>query len=162
VSFATLRRGRALAALATIVVAAGALAYWTAAGSGSATTQLGAPGQLTLTPGTPTAQLYPGGASSVAVVATNPNPYPVRIGSLELDTDEGSGFEVDAVHGGCDASVLSLAPRDNGGAGWSVPPRVGANNGSLAIDLTGALTMDVGAANECQGATFTVYLVAGS
>jgi len=31
----------------------------------------------------------------------------------------------------------------------------------LAITLTNALTMSASAASACQGATFTVYLVAG-
>ena len=41
----------------------------------------------------------------------------------------------------------------NGGAGWTVP-----GSGVLSVTLTGALAMGSGAANACQGATFTVHL----
>ena len=42
-------------------------------------------------------------------------------------------------------------------SGWDVPA-----NGSLAIDLTGALAMSSAAVDACQGASFTVYLTASA
>jgi hypothetical protein len=152
-----------LAALLTIGLAAAALGFWTATGSGTATTALESPNQLTLSPGIPQAELTPGGRSSVAVIATNSNPYFVRIGSLALDTAAvGGGFVVDPGHSGCDPSVLHLAPQDNGGAGWRVPPQVASTDGTQVIDLSDALGMDASAASACQGASFTVDLVAGA
>lgn len=161
----TQKRARGLLLAATIAVglATGAFAYWMATGSGSATTVLGSPEQLTLTVGTADAQLTPGHPASVAVVATNTNPYFVNIGSLMLDTAEGTGgFDVDAGHSGCDASALHMATQNNGGAGWRVPPKVATTDGTLEFEMGEALTMDADAADACQGASFTVYLVAGA
>jgi hypothetical protein len=152
-----------LAATVAFGLSSGAVAYWMSTGSGNATTVLASPDQLTLSPGTPEAQLQPGDFAGVAAVATNSNPYFVQIDSLVLDTSAGTGgFDVDAGHGGCDPSVLHLAPQNNGGTGWRVPPRVGSTNGTQTIDLTAALSMDSGAASACQGASFTVHLMAGS
>lgn len=144
-------------------LAAGAFAYWMGAGSGSATTVVGSPEQLDLGPGTPSAQLIPSDTSSVTAIATNPNPYFVQIGSLTLDTTAGTGgFDVDVAHSGCDTAALHFAPQDNGGGGWRVPPMVDAIDGTQAIDMGDALSMDAGAANACQGASFTVHLIAGT
>ncbi len=139
-----------------------AVAYWSGNGTGSATTVLTEVQTLSLAPGTPTAQLYPGDDASVAIVATNPNPFFVRIASLVLDTDEGAPFVVDAGHSGCDVAALSFVTQDNGGAGWEVPPRTGSTDGTLTIDLASALQMSAAASNACQGATFTVHLEARS
>lgn len=141
-------------------LAAGAIAFWSASGSGSATTVLPDAQSLAFEPGIPTAQLYPGDDASVAIVATNPNPYFVDIGSLVLDTDDGEPFIADAAHSGCDVSVLSFITQENGGAGWQVPPRVGTTDGTLTIDMSSAMAMSAEAADACQGATFTVHLEA--
>ena len=155
------RAGAVLVAIAiTASLAAGAIAFWSASGSGSATTVLTDVQALTFEPGIPTTQLYPGDDASVAIVATNPNPYFVGIGSLVLDTDDGEPFVADAAHSGCDVSVLSFITQENGGAGWQVPPRVGTTDGTLTIDMSSAMTMSAEAADACQGATFTVHLEA--
>lgn len=149
--------------LATLVVlglvAAGvAAAYVGGVGSGSASADTGATQSVSLGPATPEDQLYPGGEAGVAVTITNPNPGPVRVGSLALDTSEGSGgFAVDGGHSGCGLETLAFATQSNGGAGWTVP-----GSGSLSITLSGALSMTSSAANACQGASFTVYLAAGA
>ncbi len=146
-------------AILVAVMAGSAIAYWSGAGAGSAQTRLGDPLPLMLTAGTPTAQLYPGGHASVAVIAGNPNPYSVQIGSLALDTGTGTdGYDVDPAHSGCDLSSLGFATQDNGAAGWSVPPKTGDTNGSLPIGMPGSLSMSTGAANACQGAIITVHL----
>lgn len=155
------RTGAVLVAIAIAAgLAAGAIAFWSASGSGSATTVLTDAQSLTFEPGIPTAQLYPGDDASVAIVATNPNPYFVGIGSLVLDTDDGEPFVADAAHSGCDVSVLSFITQENGGAGWQVPPRVGTTDGTLTIDMSSAMAMSAEAADACQGATFTVHLEA--
>jgi hypothetical protein len=115
-----------------------------------------------LTIGTPTAALQPGGTSSVALTASNSNTSPVTINSFSLNTSQGTGgFAVDSGHSGCTLSALSFATQTNGGSGWIVPAKVGSTNGSLNITLSNALTMSTAAVNACQGATFTVYVVAG-
>ena len=155
------RTGALLIAIAIAAgLVAGAIAYWSANGSGNATTVLADTQSLSLEPGIPTAQLYPGGDASVAIVATNPNPYFVSIGSLVLDNGGGEPFVADTAHSGCDVSVLSFVTQDNGGEGWQVPPRAGATDGTLTIDMPSAMAMSSAAANACQGATFTVHLQA--
>lgn len=158
---------RPLAALIVVAalaaLAAGALAFWTGGGAGSTQARVADPLPLALSPGTPQALLFPGGNVSVSTIATNPNPYVVNVPSLELDTSAGTGgFGVDAGHSGCAPSSLHFAAQSNDDDGWNVPPKSGDADGALPIDMAGALTMDAGAANACQGAVFTVHLVAGA
>jgi hypothetical protein len=157
------RRVRALAVLAASLLLAGsAFGFWSAIGNGSAAGGAASPLAVSVSPGAAGGRLYPGGRTDVALQITNPNPFSVRIGSLSLDTGQGSGgFDVDGTHGGCAVSALAFTTQSNGGAGWSVAPRVGSTDGTLAIDLANALAMNTAAAGACQGATFTVYLVVG-
>jgi hypothetical protein len=142
----------------TLRVAGVAAAYWSVTGGGAATAATASPSLLTLAPATPTAQLYPGGQATVVLTVTNPNPGEVRVGSLALDVSQGTGgFAVDGGHAGCGLASLSFATQTNGGAGWTVP-----GSGTLPVTLTNALSMGTGAANACQGATFSVYLKAAS
>jgi hypothetical protein len=155
------RSGRAMlvGVAASAVLGSAAAAYWTAAFSGSTTTTATTSQTVTVSPGVPTTQVYPGGSSAVAVTLTNPNAFPVRVRTLVLDTARGTGgFGVDGGHASCGVASLSYTTQSNGGSGWTVPPRVGGVDGSLAAELTGALSMAVSAANACQGAGFTVYL----
>lgn len=145
-----------------VPIGGAANAYWSGSGGGAGSGTTGTNVPVTLNPGTPAANLFPGGAANVVLTVSNPNLFPVRIGSLALDTGQGTGgFAVDAGHSGCALSALSFTTQTNGGAGWTVPAKVGAVNGTLSVTLTNALAMGVGAANACQGASSTVYLVAG-
>lgn len=156
-------RGRALLLAVAILAcfAAASFAYWTAAGAGTTTTVLPDPLPVTFSVATPTAQLSPGGDSNVAIVMHNANAYFVRVTAMELDLDPGvPPFIADGAHSGCDVSVLSFIRQTNGGAGWNVPPKVGGVDGMLALELPSAILMSTAAANACQGATFTVRLVA--
>jgi hypothetical protein len=151
--------------IAIIVVSVGgvgvAYAYWSAGGAGSGTGVTGTTVPLTLTSGTPTAGLLPGASSDVVLTITNTNSASVKVTSLALDTTQGTGgFTADAGHAGCTLTALSFGTQTNGGAGWSVPGKVGAVNGTLTVTLSNALAMSLSAVNACQGATFTVYLVA--
>jgi hypothetical protein len=160
------RTRRAVGALLTITVAGGlaggAFAFWSGSGNGDATTVLPQPLPLTFGAGAPTAQLYPGGAAGVAIVARNPNAYFVQLQSLQLDTGSGPSFVADAGHRGCDVSALTFTTQDNGGRGWRVPPRIADSDGALTIDMAAAIQMSADAADACQGATFTVLLWAPS
>jgi hypothetical protein len=139
-----------------------ASAYWTSGGSGQGSGVTTTAVAVVVSPGTPTATLYPGGSAAVTLSVSNPNPFAVHISWLTLDTSRGTaGFTVDAGHSGCGVSALSFPTQMNDNAGWTVPARVGAVNGSLAITLANALSMDVGAANACEGAAFTVAMTAG-
>lgn len=152
----------ALLGMAVVAIGGAANAFWGGLGGGTGDGTTATTVAVTLSPGTPTATLYPGGQADVVLTVTNTNASAVRIGSLALDTGQGTGgFAVDAGHAGCDVSALSFTTQSNGGAGWNVPGRVGAVNGTLSVTLANALAMGVNAANACQGASSTVYLVAG-
>jgi len=153
------RKARLAAVLvAALVVAGGAFAYFTTTGSGTGPGSVASASQpVTITAGSPAGQLYPGGSGDVVATVSNPNPSPVRLASLALDTSRGTnGFAVDGGHPSCDTSVLAYTTQTNGGSGWTVPA-----SGSLPLTLGGAVNMGPAAANACQGATFTVYLKAG-
>jgi hypothetical protein len=141
--------------VAALCLAGGALAYFTATGSGS-----GSGGAtLTLQPVTiaagsgNTQTLLPTGAPSGDLRATisNSNNSSVHIGSLLLDSSQGSsGFSTNAA-----SCALSFATQNNNGSGWTIPA-----GGQLSVDLTNSLTMGTTAVNSCQNQTFTVYLIA--
>ncbi len=158
------RTGRALAVagavLATLLVGPWSAAHWSTSGTGSGSAASGdATAALVVGVGTPSSQVWPGGSSDVALTLSNPNTAPVHISSLVLDTSRGTGgFTVDAGHSGCPVASLGFATQTNAGTGWTVPKRSGAVDGQLPLSLSGSLTMTVGAANACQGATFSVYL----
>jgi len=143
--------------LLVLLAAGSATAYWVASGGGSGSGDTGTAQEVTLSPATPTAALVPGGQASVELTITNPNVVPIRVGSLALDTGQGtSGFAVDGGHSGCVLSTLSFTTQTNGGAGWTL-----AASDDLSVTLTNALSMTSAAADACQGASFIVYLAAG-
>lgn len=143
-----------MVAAASLLGAGVAFGFWSAAGAGTGAASTGAPTAVSLSPGTPTASLRPGGQASVVLTITNPNSGGVRVGSLVLDTSQGSGgFDVDGAHAACGVTSLSYAAQNNGGSGWTL-----AGGQVLAVTLTDALSMATSAANACQGASFTVYL----
>jgi hypothetical protein len=149
----------ALALAAVLVVAVSALADWRGHGprsSAGATVADARP--VTVSAGRPTAQLVPGAEADVAVELFNSNPFPLHVLSLTLDTSRGNaGFDVDTAHTGCDPAVLRFTTQTHGPPGWSIPA-----TGVLAVDLSGALAMDVSAAGACQGASFLVHLHVGT
>jgi hypothetical protein len=148
-----------VAAIAALALAGGAFAYLGSTGSGSGSASVGSPDELTIAAVTPTSGLlYPGGTGELDATISNPNTFPVRVNSLVLGS---GGISVDAGHSGCDTSALHYTTQTNGGAGWTIPPQAGPTPGSLDVTLAGAVGMDGDAANECQGATFTVSLVTG-
>ena len=142
---------RALIAIAAAgVLAATALAFWTASGDGAGSAGSAAVDPVTISAGVTTQSMLPTGTPTgdVAATITNPNSFDVHVLQLALDTTQGdSGFD--------DAGLCALgyATQDNGGAGWTIPA-----NGSIDVTLSGAMTMGTAAANSCQGQAFTVYL----
>jgi hypothetical protein len=153
--------GLLLVVMSMSALAGIAAAVWSAVGSGSKTATSGTTVAVTVSPATPTAALYPGGQADVVLTIANSNTSPVRIGSLAIDAARGtSGFSADASHSACGLSALAYTTQTNGTTGWTVPAKVGSTDGTMAITLTNAVAMSVGALSVCQGATFTVYLVA--
>jgi hypothetical protein len=148
--------------LLAVPIAGAANAYWGGLGSGGGSGTSGTALAVSLSPGTPGADLYPGGQANVMVNVSNPNSSPVHIGSLALASSQGTlGFAVDSGHSTCATSTLSFATQTNVGSGWTVPAKVGAVAGSLSVTLPNALAMGIDAAQTCQGASVTVYLAAG-
>lgn len=142
--------------IVALVAAAAAGAFWTLGGAGQGTVSAETVASVTLTPGTATTDLYPGGSGDVAVSIANSNTYRAYVGSLVLDTSSGTnGFSVSGGQPGCDPAAVSYTTQSNGGAGWFVPAA-----GTLDLDLANAVDLGIGAASECQGATFIVYLLA--
>jgi hypothetical protein len=140
-----------------------ASAVWGGAGRGLGGGRTGTAVPVTLSPGTPAGDLRPGGRTDVLLTVTNPNPFSVRLGAFALDPGQGqAGFAVDSGHPGCGVSELSYVRQTNGGVGWTVPARGGTIDGTLAVRLPDALAMSLSAANACQGARITAYLVVGS
>jgi hypothetical protein len=153
----------AVLAVGIVGVSGVASAHWLSSGHGSGSGSTGTTVPVSLSPGTPAAGLYPGGRTAIALTVSNSNASAVVVGSFQLDATRGSGgFAVDAGHSACAVSSLSYAAQTNAGAGWTVPAKVGAVNGSLPLTLTQALSMTLAADNACQGATFTIYLSATS
>jgi hypothetical protein len=146
-----------VAVLAIAATAIGAaIAAWTTGGSGSGQAQAGTAQNMTILAGTPSTSLYPNGSADVAASISNPNPYAVHVSSISL-----GAVSVDAGHSGCNLSSVTVSgAQTNGGAGWTVPAKAGAVNGSLNVDLANAILMDNTANDACQGATFTVALTA--
>ncbi|WP_247046222.1 hypothetical protein [Arthrobacter rhizosphaerae] len=158
-------RGILVIGWVVLFLAAGgtAAAIWSDSGGGAGIAGTGATVPVTLSPGTPTANLFPGGSSDVLLTVSNPNTSPVRLGSLVLDTGQGTGgFAVDPAHPACGVASLDYTAQGNAGAGWTVPAKSGSVEGSLTIRLVNALSMGLDAADACQGARITVYLAVGS
>lgn len=147
--------------VATLVTGGIASAYWRADGEGTGSGQTGLSEPVTLSPGLPEGELFPGHSSDVAVTVTNPNAYAVDIDSLELDPSLGDGgFVVDAEHQSCPAELLAYSTQTNGGSGWTVAAASGGTDGELSIKLPNALSMAVSAPAACQGAGIVVHLAA--
>jgi hypothetical protein len=140
----------ALAGAGLMLAAAPAYAAWTGTGAGTAQAGAGGPAPLVLSAGTAPAQpAYPTGmpTGGVRVSLRNPNAYRVHVGSLVLDTSAGAGgFSANAA--GCGLTFTPPA-----GAGWDVP-----GNGSVDLELPGALTMAASAPASCARLAVDVHL----
>ncbi len=147
----------AVVAVVAAVLAGGAAAYWLVLGNGSNGSQAGTVSAVTLTPATTSTPLFPGGTADVAVSIVNGNPSRIFVGSLLLNTGQGTnGFSVDGGHSGCNLAALGYTIQTNGGSGWSV-----AGSSTLPLDLAGAVSLSTTAVSACQGAQLTVYLQVG-
>jgi hypothetical protein len=136
-----------VAALAIAATAIGvAIAAWTTGGSGSGQAKAGTAQNLTISVGTPSGSLYPGGTADVAATIHNPNPYSVHVSSVSLGT-------VTADLSGCAGTDVTVVSPQT--AGWDVPA-----SSNLDVDLAGAISMKTTAPDACQGAMFTVALTA--
>ena len=144
----------ALAALAAITAVGLVYAAWTSSGSGSAYSKAGTAQTLSTvdvsasTSGT----LYPGVSGDALVKFSNPNPYPVKITSVSLDTN--GSIAADSGHSGCAATNVAFTNQT--GLAIVVPAASGGTNGTLQTTLSGSVALASAATDACQGATFTI------
>jgi hypothetical protein len=141
---ATRRTAIVAATVAGLAVTGVAFAAWTSTGTGTATATAGHAQNLVVDGADDVTGLFPTGSVTVPVTVTNPNPYKVKLSSLTFDS-------ATTTKAGCDASVVT-APSQ------SPTNELAANNGSATIDVT--VSMSNAAANECQGAAFTLNFTA--
>ena len=119
-----------VAFIGVLLLNGGAQAFWSAGGNGAGNGGSGTVQAVTLSPGTISGGLQPGGQRNVVLTVSNPNIATVSVRSLALDTSQGtSGYSVDAGHAGCNVNALSLATQDNGGSGWTIPKKSAPSTG---------------------------------
>jgi hypothetical protein len=136
------------AALAIVVNAGAAWAYWQITGSEIAPAD-GPPVELSLRARSDLNKpLKRGETGDLIVTVTNDNGFPIKITSV---TGNGPIF-ADAEHGkrGCDATSVRLA-RPNFDVLWEVD-----RNAIGAFNIRGGLSMRADARKACEGAIFTV------
>ncbi len=142
----------ALASICVLGIAAGAYAYFTTSGSGTATATVGSSSAVTLK-GTVTGNLYPGSTSPVTLTVDNPSAGKQRVGTISLEK-----ITPDAGHSTCSVVVTGGNP-DFTMADVVVNKTYGNGNGQ-AVTPGGTLAMnDTGVSQDaCQGATLTLTL----
>lgn len=145
-----LLRNNKIAAIATVgvlIVAGGAYAFWTAGGTGSATSTASGGGTITINGTIPTG-IAPGLSRTVTFQATNTTTSAIMVQTVSL-----TSVTVDAGHSGClvaDFTMPSVVENESVAAGAS----------AVSLTNTGTLTMANTAVNQdaCKGATLTLAL----
>jgi hypothetical protein len=128
--------------------------YFTSSGHGSGGATTGTLQNVTIaTAGTPSSPLLPGGASGDLVFSvTNPNNATLSLIGIALS---GGAISFDGGHAGCTTTdsnpVATLNVPSN------LPISIPHNSGNpVQVDLHNAVSMDVAATSNCQGATINV------
>jgi hypothetical protein len=141
-------------ALAVGLGAGAAYGYFTGSGHGSGVATTGTLQTVTIaTAGTPSSPLLPGGPSGDLVFSvTNPNNSTLSLVSVALS---GGAISFDGSHSGCTTTdsnpVVTLNLPSN------LPISIPHNSGNpVQVDLQNAVSMDVAATSNCQGATISV------
>lgn len=137
----------ALCLVMALVIAGGAIAYWTGAGSGSGSATVGSGGTISLT-GTVAAGLAPGLNKAVSLTATNAGTSAIKVGTVQLVS-----VAADAAHPTCNVADFTMADvvEDQSIAAASSNVAL-ANSGSLVYANT-AVNQDA-----CKNATLTLTL----
>lgn len=150
------RRSLAMAAVTGTVLSTGvAYAFWSTGGSGNGAATAGTVTALSVSAGSPTAGLVPGGTSNVTFVITNNNKANAQVTALTFTNTGIAGF-TDSTFGTPQPSCTTT------GVTWTVaglktlttPIVIAPNGGTYTLTLTGAASMDTTSDNGCQGATF--------
>ena len=152
--------------VAILLVAGVAFAAWTASGSGSGSAQAITAQDLGTDAATPqSAQLYPGGTGDLEITITNPNPYPVRVTSVQFDSssfvtsNQGAACTDDPTNDPAHVTGVTFDGYTADGVTnqyLDVPAASGATDGSATFTLTGTVSIDNTSDNGCQGAVFDI------
>jgi hypothetical protein len=137
----------AIAVIGLLVVAAGAYAFWTAAGSGTASSTVAAGGTITLN-GTFPSDIAPGLTRTVTFQATNATSSSIKVGTVHLVS-----VAADGAHSACVVGDFTMPDVVENEA-------VVAGATAVALSTTGTLTMANTALNQdaCKSATLTLTL----
>lgn len=144
------------AVLAVLMGAGVAYAAWTATGTGTAGAKATTFQPLTVSAGTTTAQLYPGGSGDAVVSITNPNPFAVKITQVSQDSTPGKFVSSDLSANCTDASGSTHPTGVTLTTATGTPLASVPANSTASITLTGKVTMSAASDTGCQGATFAI------
>ncbi len=131
------------AVMALFLLGSVVFAAWLVTGNGNGAAQATTAANLVVTPGTTTADLYPGATGAVKVNVNNPNPFGVTITSIAAN-----GAVTTSAAGCTTTGVTFTAPTTTG--------QVIAAGATVNLTLAGAAAMSNASLNACQGATFDV------
>jgi hypothetical protein len=137
----TAKRSTVVGSVLALLLGAGvAFAAWTSTGLGSGTATATDAQDLGVAADSPTG-LFPTGSVPVSVTVTNPNPYKIKLTSVEF-------IDATTTVVGCDAAVLSATDLTD------LTDVIPADGGTVSKDID--VTMSNLAENLCQDAEFTV------
>lgn len=137
--------------VAALIVAGGAIAFWTASGTGSGNATVGTDSGLTLSAVTFGGPLYPGGKTAVNFTITNPSANtPVTVTQVAADTVAGTNGMTNL--GGCNAADFTFPTYTFGGVPQSIPA---GGTISVSIPTVSGLAYANTASNQdaCKGGT---------
>jgi len=140
-----------LGSVSALVLGVGALAYFTASGTGSGTATVGSVAATVTVTGSTSGELYPGGAAAtVKVTVKNTGAQAAHVEAVSL-----TSITTDAGHSSCDTSITGAKPAFTM-APVAIAKTLAAGEESTA---TGSLQMnDTGVSqNSCQGASLTLH-----
>ena len=149
-------------ALAVFMGAGVAFAAWTASGTGAAGAKATSFQALTVSAGTATAQLYPGGSGDAVVSVTNPNPFAVKITQITQDVSAGKFVSSDQ-GANCTDAAASIHPTGISLTAASGSPLATiAASSTSSFTLTGKVAMSNTSDTLCQGAVFSIPVIVTS
>jgi hypothetical protein len=146
-----------VATAVTVFMSAGvAFAAWTATGTGAAGAKATSFQALTVSAGTPSAQLYPGGSGDAVVSVTNPNAFSVKITQVTLDVSAGKFVSSDQGSNCTDAAASTHPTGISLTAASGSPLATIAANSTSSFTLIGKVAMANTSDTLCQGAVFAI------
>ena len=150
------RRAVVFGLVAALVVAGGAIAFWTSTGTGSGTASVGTDSGLTITGVAFGNALYPGTRSPVSFTITNSSPNSaITVAQVMADTSFGTNG-ITGLPGGCDPADFSFP---NYTVNQSIPASGTLN---VTVPTAGGLALSNTASNQdaCKNASPVLHLKA--